>query len=385
MARVLILGGGFAAVTAAETLAPVIGDGHEIILVSKSPDLTFYPAIVPMVFGDFEPDEIRIDLRPRLAEHKIQFIEGEVRAINTRLRTVEVGRDRLDTTIGFDYLIMAIGPRIVAGIVPGLFENAHDILTIDGAMRFKESISRFKSGSIVVGLCPEATLPVPVCEAAVALANKFQEQIKSGEVTVSAVFPSTIEKAFAGSTLFRDLETEFSRRGINLVTHFAINDVGEHEISSAAGDSLRHDLLMLIPPFASQLSLHNLGPITDIWGFAKVDPFMRVEGLERIYAAGDIVSLPGPKFGYMAIRQGKVAALNILDELRGKEPATEYTHKIEWAIGEKYTDPIFFHYGFWDNTLSDYDENALFGMARKMRDRYGPIDLDQASAGIGLV
>jgi len=169
------------------------------------------------------------------------------------------------------------------------------------------------------------------------------------------------------------------------VPDFAIAQVQKNEIVSTSGASIHHDLLMLIPPLASQLSLHNLVPITDIWGFAKVDSLMKVEGLERIYAAGDIVSLPGPKFGYMAIRQGKVAALNILAELRGEEPAAEYVHKIEWALVERYTDPIFFHYGFWDNTLEDFDDNALFGMAKKLRDRYGAIKVDLANSNVASV
>ena len=381
MAKILILGGGFAAISAAETLAPAIGGAHEITLVSKSSDLTFYPAIVPMVFGDLAPEDIRFDLRPALAAHNIRFVQGEVRAINTRLRKVEVAHDRLDTTLDFDYLIMAIGPRIAAGILPGLLENSHDLLTIDGAVKFKKAISEFKSGSIVVGLCPEANLPVPVCESAFALSVRFREEIKRGDVSVSAVFPSSVEKAFAGSTLFRDVTAEFDRKGIRLVSDFPIAQVEKDEVVCTSGESIHHDLLMLIPPFASQLSLHNLGPITDIWGFAKVDAFMKVEGMDRIYAAGDIVSLPGPKFGYMAMRQGKVAALNLLAELQGEEPTAEYIHKIEWAIGERYTDPIFFHYGFWDNTLEDFEDDALFGMAKKIRDRYGPIDTGLASSG----
>ena len=385
MAKILILGGGFAAISAAETIAAGIGDAHEITLVSKSSDLTFYPAIVPMVFGDLAPEDIRFDLRHALAAHSIRFVQGEVRAINTRLRKVEVAQDRLDTTLDFDYLIMAIGPRIAAALLPGLLENAHDLLTIDGAVKFKEAVSEFESGSIVVGLGPEANLPVPVCESAFALSEKFREEIKRGDVSVSAVFPSSVEKAFAGSTLFRDVKAEFDRKGIRLVSDFPIAQVEVDQIVSTSGESIHHDLLMLIPPFASQLSLHNLGPITDIWGFAKVDSLMRVEGVDRIYAAGDIVSLPGPKFGYMAMRQGKVAALNILAELRGEKPSKEYVHKIEWAIGERYTDPIFFHYGFWDNTLEDFDDNALFGMAKKVRARYGSIDTSFASSGAACV
>jgi NADH dehydrogenase FAD-containing subunit len=105
---------------------------------------------------------------------------------------------------------------------------------------------------------------------------------------------------------------------------------------------------------------------------------MQVADLDGVYAAGEIVSQPGPKFGYMAMRQGKVAAANILAELNGEKPSTEYVHKIAWAISEKYTDPIFFHYGFWDETLEDFDENALLGMAGRLRDRYGPLRLDGA-------
>ncbi len=373
MASILILGGGFAAISAAETLASSIGDEHEITLVSRNPDFTFYPAIVPMVFGDFAPEEIRFDLRPKLAERGIKFVQGEVRAINTRRRTVEISRDRVDTTLAFDYLIMAIGPRVVASLVPGHFENAHHLITVDAAMKFKDAISKFESGAIVVGLCPDATLPVPVCESAVALADKFKSEIARGDVSVSVVFPSTFEKAFAGSSLFRNLEATFENKGIRLVSNFPVTQVDADEIVSSTGESLKYDLLMLIPPFASQLSLRNLGPVTDFSGFARVNAFMQVNGAERVYAAGDIVSLPGPKFGYMAIRQGKVAALNILAELKGEEPTVEYRHKIEWAIAEKYTDPVFFHYGFWDDTLDDFNENAMLGMAKEIRRHYGPV------------
>jgi sulfide:quinone oxidoreductase len=273
---------------------------------------------------------------------------------------------------------MAIGPRFVGGLVPGLFEHSHHLVTVDAAMKFKDAVSEFKSGSIVVGMCPEATLPVPVCESAIALADKFKSEIERGDVSVSVVFPSTFEKAFAGSSLFRNLEETFERKGIRLISNFPVTQVDEDEIASASGGSIKYDLLMLIPPFASQLSLRNLGPVTDVSGFARVNAFMQVQGADRIYAAGDIVSLPGPKFGYMAIRQGKVAALNILAELKGEEPSVEYRHKIEWAIAEKYTDPVFFHYGFWDDTLDDFNENAMLGMAKEVRRHYGPVKRSDA-------
>jgi sulfide:quinone oxidoreductase len=371
--KILILGGGFAAVSAAEALARAVDAGHEITLVSKTPELTLFPGIVPMVFGDLEPGDIRADLRRPLADRKIRFVQGEVRGINTITRNVIVGQDRIDTSIGFDYLVLAMGPRVATDQIPGLFENAHHLLTVDAAIKFKHAIAAFQAGAIVVGLCPEASLPVPVCETALGLAKRFEHKMERGEVSVSVVFPDTLEKAFAGSALFRDIETQFDRLGIRLIQEFAVTRVEDGEIISAMGASARFDLAMLVPPFVSQLSFRSVSPSTDVLGFAYVDSHMRVSGLDRIYAAGDITALPGPKFGYMAIRQGKVAALNVLAELFGEKPLEEYSHKIAWAIGEKYSDPVFFHYGFWDDTLDDFDEDALLGLAKDIRQRYGRI------------
>ena len=385
MARIVILGGGFAAVSAAETLAAAADGGHEITLVSKSSELTFFPGIVPMVFGDLEPGDIRADLRRPLAERDIKFIQGEVRGINTIRRTVVVGQDRIDTSLDFDYLILAMGPRVAADRVPGIFENAHHLLTVDAALKFKSAISAFTSGAIVVGLCPEATLPVPICESALGLAKKFEHEIRNGDVSVTVVLPQTLERAFAGSALFRDIVGEFDRLGVRLVEEFAVVQVRDGEVIPAVGENIKFDLAMFVPPFVSQLSLRGEGPVTDDLGFARVNTHMQVSGLDRVYAAGDIAALPGPKFGYMAMRQGTVAALNVLAELRGETPSTEYTHKIAWAIGEKYTDPVFFHYGFWDDTLDDFDEEALMGLARSIRERYGPIERSAVQARVSTM
>ena len=46
MAKVLILGGGFGGVVAAERLAKQLGEEHQITLISRSRQFIFYPALV---------------------------------------------------------------------------------------------------------------------------------------------------------------------------------------------------------------------------------------------------------------------------------------------------------------------------------------------------
>ena len=58
MANILILGGGFDGLIAAEKLASEFGSEHRITRVSKSRKFIFYPALMQVAFGKFEPEDI---------------------------------------------------------------------------------------------------------------------------------------------------------------------------------------------------------------------------------------------------------------------------------------------------------------------------------------
>ncbi|HYJ92141.1 MAG TPA: FAD-dependent oxidoreductase [Pyrinomonadaceae bacterium] len=373
MAKIVILGGGFAALAAAEVLANRISDRDEIVLVSKNDKFVFYPGLVPLVFGHVKQSEVIFDLRSLLRRRKIRFVRGEIIEVNPVENTVRVLSESVEEVLNFDFLLIALGRKLETRALPGFAEHAHHILSIGPALDLKHAIANFDSGSIVVGLCPDASLPVPVCEAALGFAQRFRGKITDGDISVKIVFPSTLEKALAGAGLFRDLETEFDRKGIHLVCDFPITSIHQNAILDDYGSLIDYDLLMLMPAFVVQKLFKGEEAVTDSEGFIRIDDQMQVAGFDRIYAAGDIISLAGPRFGYMAMRQGKVAAENIIARLRGEAPHAEYNHEIEWIIGESYTDPVFFHYGFWDNTLDDFDENAFFGMAKLIRERYGVV------------
>jgi len=372
MARILILGGGFAGVTAAEIISAGTPVEHEITLVSASDRFTFYPALVPMVFGDFTPGDINSDLVSPLHKRGIRFVRGEVLNIDPRFKTVQITGTDIDGELQYDLLIIAMGRRLATELVPGFFEYAHHLLGVKPAQNFKNAIGKFRQGSIVLGLCPGGKLPIPVCESALALAAKFERQITEQTVSITAVFPERLDRALVGAGLFRDIEGAFIRKGIKLVTDFPIDSVDEKYIIADGQSPISYDLLMLVPPFRGQAPIQQLyGGETFSDGFARVNDKMQLEGFEGIYAAGDIISLEGPRFGYMAMRQARVAAVNAVVELSGEPPTLGYIHEVEWVLGEKYTHPNFFHYGVWDNTLLDFDEDALLGMAKRIRERYG--------------
>src|SRR3954466_7821882 len=71
MAKVLILGGGFAGVVAAKRLAEQLGDEHQITMVSRSRYFVFYPALVRLAFGNCQRDDVSFDLRRAMLDRRV--------------------------------------------------------------------------------------------------------------------------------------------------------------------------------------------------------------------------------------------------------------------------------------------------------------------------
>ena len=352
MANILILGGGFGGLMTAEHLSKSLGGGskHRVTLVSPKDKFTFYPALVRLAFGDCNADDISIDLPEKSNELNVRFVQGEVIKLNLNLKKVQVTGDDFDGEISYDYLVIAMGRRLATEKIGGFFEHAHHLLGVKAALKFGEAVKSFEKGHIIVGLAPQAFLPVPVCETAFALAKDFEREIEKKEVSVSVVFPETVKTAFGGADLHQKLEKAFAKHHIKVITNFAVKEVTEKAIVSDGGQIIDYDLLMLLPPFRGQAMIGKHG-FTDEMDFVQVDNFMRVRDLEKVYAVGDIAAFTGPKLAFMAVRQAQVAAANIASEIQGGIARKIYNHDIAVIIDEGGDDAIFLHYGIWDDTL----------------------------------
>lgn len=368
MANILIVGGGFGGLVTAERLSDLLGRENQITLVAPKDKFTFYPALVHLAFGDCTPDEITSDLRARLDALGVRFVKGEMIRINPSSRTVEVAGEDVNGEIRYDYLVIAPGRRLATEKVPGFFEHADHLLGVGAAIRFGEKIRDFREGTIVVGSCPDGRLPVPVCETAFALARKFSDQVADGSVRIKVVFPESLEAAFGGARLHKELESAFERHHISVHYEVPIVSITEDEIVSSQGHKIEYDLLMLIPPFRGQSSLASLG-IMDEADFIKVDGKMRVHDLPNAYAVGDIVAFSGPKFAHMAVRQAEVAAANLAATINGEEPTTEYYHEIATVIDAGGADSIFLHYGVWDDATYRVKKGHFWGWAKEVHDK----------------
>lgn len=368
MAKVLILGGGFAGVVAAERLAKSLGREHEITLVSRSSRFVFYPALVRLAFGGCEPEDISYDLRGAMLDRRVRFVEATVARVDTQRREATLSGGDFTGALKYDYLVYALGRRLATERVPGFFEHAHHLLGVGAALKFGEAVRAFRGGGhAVLGSCPGARLEVPVYEAAFALARLLKERGEGGRVTV--VSPDHPAEHPGGSALAAAVRPAIEAHGINVIPNFAVERVEAGVVRAAGGRGLTCDLLMLVPPFegASALAATNL---VDEEGYARVDHTMRVLGAERMYAAGDAVYFSGPKLGHMAVRQAEVAAENIAAEIEGREPTALYEHELTLVVDEGGKDSAFLHSKLWEEGAARTGRGHFWGWAKRAHEKY---------------
>src|SRR6185295_7776191 len=192
MAKILILGGGFGGVVAAEHLATELGNEHQITLVSRSRWFVFHPALVRLAFGKCEREDVSFNLRHTMLSERVNFIEAEVARIDPVERKVTIAHGEVEGRLPYDYLIFALGRRLATERITGFYEHAHHLLSVEKALRFGKAVSEFHEGRAVIGQCSGARLPVPVYETAFALARLLEERGERENVKITIINPDTI-------------------------------------------------------------------------------------------------------------------------------------------------------------------------------------------------
>jgi len=368
MARVVILGGGFGGVVAAERLAKQLSEEHQITLVSRSRNFVFYPALVRLAFGKCEKHDVSFDLRQAMLNRGVNFIEAEVAHIDPFEKEVTIAHGEIEGKLNYDFLIFALGRRLATEKITGFFEHAHHLLNVDKALKFGKAISNFHEGHAVIGQCEGARLAVPVYETAFALARRLEEQGERKRVKITVVTPDSL-----GSELGEEagiaLNKALAAHQIELLHKFPIATVTRNSVFTRQGETVDFDLLMLVPPFTGSSAASYIGS-TDCLGYILVDRTMRVIDHEGIYAVGDCVNFDGPKMGHMAVRQGEVAAANLIAEIEGRDAVARYSHEMRLVIEDPGGDSIYLHKDVWKEESGSVRQGPFWTWAKHVQQRY---------------
>ncbi len=154
MAKVAIIGAGFAGQTAALYLGDALGSEHEITVINRLKDFSYVPSWVWVGIGHMPVEKTLFPLEPVYRKFGVRFVHGRATAVRVDERVVVVERAAGgETLVDYDHLIVATGPKLDFEGTEGLGPEAgysQSICTAPHAVRardaYLEEVARLEKG-----------------------------------------------------------------------------------------------------------------------------------------------------------------------------------------------------------------------------------------------
>jgi sulfide:quinone oxidoreductase len=305
MAKVLILGGGFAGVESAIYLRK---HDMDVTLVSDRDYFYIYPTSIWIPTGGESVESVSIPLDQLAREHGFKLIIDPVTHFDAHTKRVTLQSTRvLDS---YDYIVVALGQDKLKhnGIdntlsICGKPEEATELY-----QRLEALIAK-GSGKIAMGFGgnPKDTSAVrggPAFEVLFNVHNKLKKEglRENFELTFFAPMEKPGQKM--GPKALVMMDKMFEMCDIRKKVGSKITAFEEDGVVFEDGTKLYSDLTMFISAGTGHSIIAQSGlPLSDA-GFVVTNEYNEIEGFEGIYAIGDSAALMGPEW---RAKQGHVA------------------------------------------------------------------------------
>ncbi len=343
-AHVVILGGGFGGVSAAQRLEHLLVRDRtvNITLVSASNYLLFTPMLAEVAASGLEAQHISAPVRAALT--RTEFRRAEVEGIDTaaqvvRLRTRSAGPAE---AVRYDHLILALGSVPYYYGLPGLEAHTFSLKTLEDATRLRshviESLERADVESdasersrqltfVVTGGGFAGTEMIAELFDLVHSVRRFYRRIRPGDLRFILVHSGARILPELSPALAEYARRKLEARGIEFLLNTRVAGATPDAVVLVGGHIAARTVVWTAGNQPHPL-LTTLACERNRAGAVVVDSALRVNGLTNIWAVGDCAQIPDifserktcPPTAQHALRQGQVAAENVVAALRGRQP-----------------------------------------------------------------
>ena len=317
-ANILILGGGFGGLAAANELRQSLPSDFKITVIDKKDYFMMDLVKLWILNGTREFEFSKRPLQP-ITKRGIDFINDEIVKIDPKIKSVATKSKELS----YDYLIVSLGVDLAPEQIPGLSEHGLILYEIKDVPKIREAIKKMKSGKIAMAIMgmPYKCPPAPY-EAALLIKSMLKDSGTDESVHIDFYSPAPITLPAAGPQVSEELLQLLKSKGINF--H------GSHKTISVGANTLKFensetgfDLLIAVPP-------HKAPTVVVESGFAQQGKFIRVNrscktSFENVYAIGDVNEImvtdkiAVPKAGIFAEEEGVTVAKNIVSQIKREQ------------------------------------------------------------------
>ena len=148
LARIVVLGAGFAGLELATVLSEALGDEAGVTLIDSGDTFVFGYSKLDVMFGHAAPRDVRLPYAD-FAKPGVRFLRETITAIDpvTRRVTTDAGVHEADV------LVVALGADYDVDATPGLVEGENEFYSVGGAERLRDVLPAFTGGRAIVGVC----------------------------------------------------------------------------------------------------------------------------------------------------------------------------------------------------------------------------------------
>jgi sulfide:quinone oxidoreductase len=324
-ARVLIAGGGVAALEAAIALDDLAGDRAEVAIYSPREEFVYRPFAVAEPYGASSP--LRYDLAELAERCRASFHRATIASVDGE---AQHARTQDGEEIAYDYLIVACGTRLLAS-VPGavIFWGVADDGRVQDVVR---GLREGKLRRVAFTMPGGGTWALPMYELAL-LAESEQSKRGVEGASLVIVTPEDAPLHLFGRVVSERVAELLAERGIEVVTGAVPIHFEEGSLAVSPRGAIEADAALSLP----RMEGRRIGGVPhDLAGFVPVDDHGRVRGMTRAYAAGDATTFP-VKQGGIATQQADAVAEAIAAELGADvdpRPLDPTLRGVLWTGGE---------------------------------------------------
>ncbi len=140
-AEIVIIGGGFSAISAATRIEKLIGPYTRVnlTLVHESSNMLFYPLLPEVVSGGMQPGNVVNPIRRIIPQTRV--LSGKLRHVNDRTKRVAIRRKNgRELLLPYDQLILAVFLEPDLAFVPGANTHSQPIDSVGDALHIRKRV-----------------------------------------------------------------------------------------------------------------------------------------------------------------------------------------------------------------------------------------------------
>jgi len=334
--RVLIVGGGFGGMGAAQKLKDADAD---VMLVDKHDYHTFQPLLYQLATGLLESAAVGHSLRDLVQDQENATIHNAtVTGVDLDQREVQFAELE---PLTYDYLVFALGAEVNFFGVDGAAEHAFPMYTLPDAVRLKNQVLKlWEDADRHPELVDDGTLNIVVVgggptgvETAGALAELYRgvfakdfpslPQEKARIVLVEAgpaLFPMFKEN------LRTYTEEALTKRGVEVMVGEAVESIAPTRVTLKSGAVLDAHTLVWGAGLQGNRLVQSLGLDLERGNRIGVGPELSVPDRPELYVVGDVAAITDakteqvlPQLGSVALQSGEHVGETIAARIAGKK------------------------------------------------------------------